>query len=189
MKWLLLTFIWLQTARAGLARAQRVVACTTALTNLIFVTNRILPVQYQEKIALVVILRDSKLTCFLSADGWFLGVYLSKKKVLLKKRIIHTWGLKHPRNFLLTCAKYSADWSPADICGWDASHAKVMILWKPQAGLLTGTCSTVVTKWSMYPLSERKLVYEQQSHVKTRLLYQQQCSWSTFWADMEIHHI
>lgn len=109
--WLLLTLIWLQTPRAGLAQTRWAAACITALTNLVFLTNRILPIQYQEQIALVVILRDSKLTYFLSSDGWFLGVYLSKEKVLLKKIIIQTWGLKHPRKsrryFLITRAKYS----------------------------------------------------------------------------------
>lgn len=111
LKWLFLTLICVQTPKAGLAGTRGAVVCIAALTNLIFTTNRILPIPYQEWIALVVTLRDSKLTYFLSADGWFLCVYLSKEKALLKKIITHTRGLKHPRKsrryFPVTSAKYS----------------------------------------------------------------------------------
>lgn len=103
----LLALIWLQTPRVGLAWIWWVVACTTAQTNVIFITNRIFPIQYWEQIALAVVLRDNKLSYFLSADRWFLGVYLGKEKVLFKKLVvIHTWGLKHTRKskryFLIT---------------------------------------------------------------------------------------
>lgn len=90
--------IWLQIPRVGHVWIWWVIACITAQSNVIFITNRIFPIQYWEQISLVEVLRDNKLSYFLSADRWFLGVYFSKEKVLFKKLVvIHTWGLKHPR--------------------------------------------------------------------------------------------
>lgn len=85
LKSLLLALIWLQTWRVGLAWIWWVVACITAHTNAIFITNRIFPTQYWKLIALVAVHRDNTLNYFLSADRWFLSVYLSKEKVLFKK--------------------------------------------------------------------------------------------------------
>lgn len=169
LKSFLLALIWLQTPSTGLAWTWWVAACITAQTNVIFITNRIFPIQYWEQTAVVVVLRDNKLSYFLSADRWFLGVNLSKEKVLLKKIIvIHIWGLKLPRKskryILVTCKILTMHTDILQTCGWNASHIKVMILWKAQTLRFAGglqysshkmicvfTCKKKTCSWTAKP--------------------------------------